>query len=111
MPDPEALIRSLAMSAIEIIHGRRPLDQISAWITGTVASELVLRRTLQMRRDAIARDTRRLPHALGSTKTTQPAYGVIEGVAIIHSRVRSRAVTIRLESLDNRWRATALSVV
>lgn len=111
MPDPEVLIRNLAVSAIEIIHGTRPLDQISAWITGAVAAELVLRRSLQAQRDAIAQDTRRLPHALGSTKTTHPADGVIEGVAIVHSRVRSRAVTIRLESLDHRWRATALSVI
>lgn len=111
LPDPERLVRSLAMSAIEIIHGTRPLDQISAWITGAVAAELSLRRSLQSQRDVVAQDNRRVPHALGSTMTTRPADGVVEGVAIIHSRVRTRAVTIRLESLDNRWRATTLSVI
>ena len=111
LPDPQVLIRSLAMSAVEIIHGTRPLDKIGAWITGEVAAELSRRRTLQHQRDTIAKDTRRIPHALGSTTTTQPADGVVEGVAMVHSRVRSRAVAVRLESLDNRWRATALSVL
>lgn len=111
LPDPEVLIRSLAMSAVEIIHGTRPLDQIGAWITGEVAAELSRRRTLQHQRDTIAQDTRRVPHALGSTTTTHPADGVVEGVAIVHSRVRSRAVAVRLESIDNRWRATELSVL
>jgi hypothetical protein len=36
---------------------------------------------------------------------------VVEAVVVVHNRARSRAVAIRLEGLDRRWRATAISVL
>jgi hypothetical protein len=30
---------------------------------------------------------------------------------MVHQRTRSRAVAIRLEGMDHRWRATAISVL
>jgi hypothetical protein len=111
LPDPEALVRNLAMSAVEIIAGTRPLDQISCWITTPVAAELSLRRTLQSQRNAVAKDRRHVPHVFGSSLVTSPSDGVIEAVVTIHSRIKSKAVAVRLESIDHRWRATALSVL
>jgi len=111
LPDPEALVRNLAMCAVEIIAGARPLDQISCWITSRVAAELSLRRTLQSQRNAVAKNTRHVPHGFGSTLVTSPSDGVIEAVVTVHSRIKSKAVAVRLESIDHRWRATALSVL
>lgn len=111
LPDPEKLVRNLALSAVEIIAGTRPLDQISCWITSDVAAELSLRRSLQMQRNAIAKDNRTVPHVFGSSLVTSPKDGVIEAVVTVHSRIKSKAVAVRLESLDSRWRATALSVL
>lgn len=111
LPDPNPLVRNLAMCAVEIIAGTRPLDQISCWITSSVAAELSLRRSLQAQRNAVAKNTRHVPHVFGSTLVTSPSDGVIEAVVTVHSRIKSRAVAVRLESIDHRWRATALSVL
>jgi len=34
-----------------------------------------------------------------------------DGVVIVRGRARTRAVAIRLEGLDGRWRATAVNVL
>jgi len=111
LPDPEMVVRKLALSAVEIIAGTRPLDQISCWITSPVAEELSKRRSLQSQRNAVAKDTRHVPHVFGSSLVTSPSDGVVEAVVTVHSRVKSKAVAVRLESIDHRWRATALSVI
>jgi hypothetical protein len=36
---------------------------------------------------------------------------VIEAVVIVRGRARVRAVALRLEGLDRRWRATAINVL
>jgi hypothetical protein len=41
----------------------------------------------------------------------EPRDGVVEAVVIVHGRARTRAVALRLEGLDNRWRATAINVL
>ena len=40
-----------------------------------------------------------------------PRDGVVEAVVIVTGRARTRAVAIRLEGLDERWRATAINVL
>lgn len=111
LPNPELIVKSLALSAVEIIEGVRPLDQISAWITGSVAAALSLRRTLNLQRRAVAGDARRIPHTFGRSMMTSPADGIVEATVTVHSRVKSRAVAVRLESIDHRWRATDLTVL
>lgn len=111
MPDPERLAQSLAMRAVEVLAGTRSLDQLNTWITEDVAREISLRRALHREKRAIAQDRRTVPHALGSSRISAPCDGVVEAVVTIHSRVKSRAVAVRLESIDHRWRATALSVL
>jgi hypothetical protein len=36
---------------------------------------------------------------------------VVEAVVIVRGRARTRAVALRLEGLDQRWRATAINVL
>lgn len=48
---------------------------------------------------------------MGSTHVSEPADGVIEVVVIAHGTARTRAVAIRLEGMDNRWRASAVNVL
>lgn len=111
MPDAAPLIRSLALSAIEVIDGARPVDQLAPRITESVAARLAMRQTLNTQRRAVACDNRRIPHAIGNMHLTKPADGVIEATVTVHSRVKTKAVALRLESIDNRWRATALDVL
>jgi hypothetical protein len=42
---------------------------------------------------------------------TAPRDGVVEAVVVVTSRARARAVAIRLEGLDRRWRASAIAVL
>ena len=48
---------------------------------------------------------------VGTVHICEPADGVVEAVVMVHQRARSRAVAIRLEGLDQRWRASAISVL
>lgn len=111
LPDPGRLARHLALAAVEIIEGARPIEQLSAWISGPVARGLSVRRELREQRRVVYGDTRRNPHALGRVRVTHPCDGIVEAVVIVHSRARSIAVTVRLESIDRRWRATDLTVM
>ena len=47
----------------------------------------------------------------GTTHLCSPRDGVIEATVTVRGRVRSRAVALRLEGLDSRWRATAIHVL
>jgi hypothetical protein len=46
-----------------------------------------------------------------STHICEPRDGVVEATVVIRNPVRVRAVAIRLEGLDRRWRASAVSVL
>ncbi|TFD74103.1 hypothetical protein E3T54_14990 [Cryobacterium sp. Sr8] len=48
---------------------------------------------------------------IGRVIISEPRDGVVEAVVIVHSRVRVRAVALRLEGLDRRWRASAINVL
>ena len=48
---------------------------------------------------------------ISTPSISEPRDGVIEAVVIVHGRARTRAVAIRLEGLDQRWRATAINVL
>jgi hypothetical protein len=50
-------------------------------------------------------------YGIGASRVTFPADGVVEATVLVHGRARTRAVAIRLEGLDSRWRATALHVL
>ena len=49
--------------------------------------------------------------SIGSVTICEPRDGVVESTVIVRGRARVRAVAIRLEGLDNRWRATAINVL
>jgi hypothetical protein len=64
-------------------------------------------RARQARNQPVARPN----FAIGSTVYSEPKDGVVEAVVIVRGRARTRAVAIRLEGLDSRWRATAINVL
>jgi hypothetical protein len=42
---------------------------------------------------------------------TSPCDGVIESVVLINGSKRTRAISIRLEGINSRWRATVVNVI
>ena len=112
LPDPQPLLENLTRCVVEILAGARELEQIARWVTDDVYRNLLKRVVISARaRRATGRAVHRPSITLGSTSLCEPADGVIEAVVIVNTRARSRAVAVRLEGLDNRWRATAIHVL
>ena len=54
---------------------------------------------------------RRPVHTIVSVHHSSPADGVIEGVVIVRGPARTRAVAMRIEGMDGRWRTTSLALL
>lgn len=112
LPDPRPLLENLTRCVIEVLAGARELEQIARWVTDDVYRHLLKRVILASRaRSATGRPVTRPSFAIGSTSVSEPKDGVAEGVVIVRGKARTRAVAIRLEGLDRRWRATAINVL
>jgi hypothetical protein len=112
LPSPLPLVENLTRCVIEILAGARELEQISRWVTDDVYRHLLKRVVLSARaRQAKGQVATRPAFSIGSTTTCEPRDGVVEAVVIVRGRARTRAVAIRLEGLDGRWRATAINVL
>ena len=112
LPDPQPLLSNLTRCVMEVLAGARELDQLSRWVTDDVYRHLLKRVVLASRARAVKKQQAQRPTiSIGSIIVTEPRDGVVEAVVMVHSRSRTRAVAIRLEGLDNRWRATAINVL
>lgn len=112
LPNPEPLLVNLTRCVMEILAGARDLEQISRWVTDDVYRHLLKRVVISARaRQATGRAVVRPAFTIGSTTLCEPRDGVIEAVVIVRGKARCRAVALRLEGLDNRWRATAINVL
>lgn len=112
LPDPEPLLRNLTVGVLEVLAGVREVDQLARWLTEDPYRKLVTRANLSAR----ARSARGLPakrpvHSILSIRHSSPADGVVEGVVIVRGPARTRAVALRLEGMDGRWRATSLGLL
>jgi hypothetical protein len=112
LPDPVPLLQNLTRCVIEILAGARDLEQIARWVSDEVYRHLLKRVVISTRaRQATGRAATRPTFTIGSTTLCEPRDGVIEAVIIVRGRARTRAVAVRLEGLDRRWRATAVNVL
>jgi hypothetical protein len=112
LPDPQPLLENLTRCVIEVLAGARDLEQIARWVTDDVYRHLLKRVVLSSRaRSAKGLVPTRPTFTIGTTTICEPRDGVVEAVVIVHNRARSRAVALRLEGLDRRWRATAINVL
>ncbi len=105
LPEPGVLARRLVIGMIETVTGRRPASQLRHHTSPTVQAGLA--------RDAgrITRlGTARRPATLHSLHVTEPADGVAEVAAVLRVEDRFRALALRLEGLDGRWRCVRLQI-
>lgn len=112
LPDPAVFLRNLTRGVLEVLSGVREVDQLARWMTEDAYRKLLTRANLATR----ARSARGVPasrpvHAILSVHHAAPADGVIEAVVIVAGPARTRAVAIRLEGMDRRWRATSLALL
>lgn len=112
LPDPEPLLINLTRCVIEVLAGARELDQLARWVSDDVYRHLLKRVVLSARARAVKGQRAQRPSiTIGRVTINEPRDGIIEAVVIVHSKVRVRAVAVRLEGLDNRWRASAINVL
>jgi hypothetical protein len=112
LPDPQPLIENLTRCVIEILAGARELDQIARWLSDDVYRHLLKRVVLSSRaRQAKGSAALRPTFTIGSIMVCEPRDGVVEASVVVRGRARVRAVALRLEGLDSRWRATAVYVL
>ena len=109
---PEGLLRMLAPAVIEVIAGVRNINQLGAILSEEVFTRLRDRaiRMAQLRaRNGEGDSAPQL--TVGDVRVEHLRDGVVESVVLVRSPNRTRAVTIRLEGINRRWRAQAVSVI
>jgi hypothetical protein len=112
LPNPEPLLENLTRCVIEVLAGARDLEQIARWVDDDVYRHLLKRVVLSTRaRQAKGQVARRPSFSIGSMSICEPRDGVVEAVVIVIGKARTRAVALRLEGFDTRWRATAINVL
>lgn len=112
LPDPEPLVRNLTRGVLEVLAGVREVDQLARWLTEDAYRKLVVRANLAARaRSARGVPASRLVHHILSVRHSSPADGIVEAVVIVRGPARTRAVALRLEGMDGRWRATSLALL
>ena len=112
LPDPEPLLINLTRCVIEVLAGARELDQPARWVSDDVSRHLLKRVVLSARARAVkGQKAQRPAFTIGRVTISEPRDGVIEAVVMVHSKVRVRAVALRLEGMDQRWRASAINVL
>lgn len=107
LPDPARWGRRLLVGVIETAGGRRPLQQLAALLSLSVA------RGLGADFERCARQGR--PHwthaaIVRSVRASEPADGVAELCATVGVGGRVRAVAMRLEARYGRWNCTRLQL-
>jgi hypothetical protein len=107
LPDPVTWGRRLLIGIIETAGGRRPLQQLAAMLSPSVAAGLGA--------DFERAAQRRTPHwthaaTVRSVHASEPADGVAELNATVQAGRRVRAVALRLEAREGRWRCTRLQL-
>lgn len=112
LPDPAPLLRSLTQGVLEVLAGVREVDQLARWFNEDAYRTLVVRANLSAR----ARSARGVPptrptFAIRSLRVCEPVDGIIEAVVVVAGPGRTRAVAIRLEGFDHRWRVSSLAIL
>ena len=112
LPDPAPLLRSLTQGVLEVLAGVREVDQLARWFSEDAYRSLVTRSNLSARaRSARGVVPARPSFEIRSLRVSAPVDSVIEAVVIVAGPGRTRAVAVRLEGLDRRWRATSLAIL
>ncbi|WP_439691946.1 Rv3235 family protein [Curtobacterium sp. SP.BCo] len=110
--DVEDTARALGLCVAEILTGARDVDSIARWITDDVQRHLQQRAAVAARSRRLGRRSRaRALLRVGSVLVCRPADGVAEATVVVHTRSHARAVAMRLEERQGRWRATAVGVL
>jgi len=113
LPDPRRWCARLTQALVEVLAGVRPLTQLSPWVTEGVYADLTPRVRATSRRQGRDRgaSATQARAQLRTIRLCEPADGVAEASAVVQYGARCRAVALRLEGLDGKWRCTELQFI
>jgi hypothetical protein len=110
LPDPSRWAGQFVQAAVEVAGGVRPPIQLVRWTSEEVLATLTRRNDLAVRARRAGRLADRGRTVVRSVRSCPVRDGVVEASAVVTDGVRARAVALRLEGLDGRWRVTALEL-
>jgi hypothetical protein len=115
LPPATQWARQFVQAALEVAGGRRSPSQLLRWASEDVFSTLARRAALASRVEhtgtaATTRSARATTVAVRSVRVCRPSYAVVEATIVVTDRGRIRAVALRMEGVDGRWRVTALEI-
>lgn len=112
LPAPEPLLRNLAIGVLDVLAGVRDAEQLARWLSEDAFLRLVTRANLSTRaRSARGAPVTRPVFTIASVHCAAAGETAVEGVVIISAPARTRALAVRLEGVDGRWRATSLALL
>ena len=106
LPGAEQWGRRYVQVLLEVLAGQRPTTQLLRWSSTEVYSTLSKRAALSARMRRGSGPAR--PPAVLSVRTCVPRDGIAETSAVVVDSGRVRAIALRMEGWDGRWRVTAL---
>ena len=110
LPDPRGWTGRLAQAIAETLAGARPAGQLARYTTLDVLEHLERSTGRLGTRPSGSRAGGAAPlrPVVASVHVSEPADGVAEVCAVVDTGPRRRALALRLEGLDGRWRCTQL---
>jgi hypothetical protein len=109
LPDPGPWTAQLVQAVLEVLGHERPRQQLVRWLSPEVYAELSAHvATGRARPGGGAGRARR---TVSSLHLCEPVDGVVEASAVVVGGTRARAMAIRLEGWDGRWRCTRLALL
>ncbi len=113
LPEPRAWCTRLAQAAVEVLSGARPVTQLRRWTSDDVYEQL--RRGVRRRSARVAEPSRRPDRpprvVVRAVRVCEVADGTVEACAVVDDGRRARALVLRIEGADGRWRCTRLTRV
>jgi hypothetical protein len=106
LPDPRQWSHRLAQAVVEVLAGARSAAQLSRFASLEVLEHL----ERAAGRFAGGRGEPAPRPLVASVHVCEPRDGIVEACAIVDTGRRRRALALRLEGIDGRWRCTALQV-
>jgi hypothetical protein len=110
LPEPGQWTAQLVQAVLEVLAHERPRHQLARWLSPEVYAELGLHLAATPARGP-GTSPARVRRTVSSTHVFEPADGVVEATAVVVGGRRARAVAVRLEGWDGRWRCTRLAML
>jgi len=114
LPPAAPWARQFVQAALEVAAGRRPPNQLVRWACEDVFSTLARRASraggVEPGAGAAGARPPATAVAVRSVRVCRLADDLVEAGAVVTDRGRIRAVALRMEGADGRWRVTALEI-